>query len=41
MPHAYVATWVRPEQIATAIAFLLGDDASAVTGAALPVRGAG
>lgn len=41
MPHANVATWVRPSQIATAIAFLLSDDASAVTGAALPVRGAG
>jgi NAD(P)-dependent dehydrogenase (short-subunit alcohol dehydrogenase family) len=41
MPHADVVTWVRPEQIATAIAFLLSEDASAVTGAALPVRGAG
>jgi NAD(P)-dependent dehydrogenase (short-subunit alcohol dehydrogenase family) len=39
MPKADPSTWVKPAEIARVIAFLLSDDASAVTGAAIPVTG--
>jgi len=41
MPDADRSTWVRPEAAAKAIAFLLSDDASAVTGASLILSLAG
>ena len=39
MPNADHSRWVRPEALAKAVMFLASDAASAVTGAALPVRG--
>ena len=39
MPTADFAKWVRPEELADVILFLVGDAASAVTGALLPVNG--
>jgi NAD(P)-dependent dehydrogenase (short-subunit alcohol dehydrogenase family) len=39
MPKANFGKWVRPEQLADVIVFLLSDKASAVTGALLPVTG--
>jgi NAD(P)-dependent dehydrogenase (short-subunit alcohol dehydrogenase family) len=39
MPDAEFDRWVSPRQLASVIAFLLSDDAQAVTGACLPVSG--
>src|SRR5262249_4477859 len=39
MPGAAFDRWVTPAQVAKAVAFLLSDDASAITGALLPVSG--
>jgi NAD(P)-dependent dehydrogenase (short-subunit alcohol dehydrogenase family) len=39
MPDADHSRWVKPEQIAAVILFLLSDDAQAVTGALIPVAG--
>jgi len=39
MPKANFAHWVKPEQIAGVIAFLISDDARAITGALIPVAG--
>ncbi|MGH8182808.1 MAG: SDR family oxidoreductase [Rhodanobacteraceae bacterium] len=39
MPKADFAKWVKPEQLADVIVFLLSDTASAVTGALIPVTG--
>lgn len=39
MPKADFSTWVRAEQIAELIAFLLSARASAVTGASIPISG--
>ena len=39
MPDADPALWVSTEELARVIAFLLSDEASAVTGASLPVMG--
>jgi 3-oxoacyl-[acyl-carrier protein] reductase len=39
MPNADFAKWVTPDELASVILFLAGDDASAVTGALLPVAG--
>lgn len=39
MPDADASRWVRGPQLAAVIAFLLSDDAAAVTGACIPVVG--
>jgi NAD(P)-dependent dehydrogenase (short-subunit alcohol dehydrogenase family) len=39
MPGADRSTWARTEDVAGLISFLLSDDARAVSGAAVPVRG--
>jgi NAD(P)-dependent dehydrogenase (short-subunit alcohol dehydrogenase family) len=39
MPDADPARWVRPEQIAAVLRFLLSDDAAIISGAAIPVYG--
>ena len=39
MPDADFSRWVKPEQIADVILFLLSDQAQAVTGALIPVAG--
>ena len=39
MPDADFTRWVQPRQIATVIAFLLSEDAQAITGALIPVNG--
>lgn len=39
MPDADFSRWVAPEALADAIAFLLSDDARAISGALLPVLG--
>jgi NAD(P)-dependent dehydrogenase (short-subunit alcohol dehydrogenase family) len=39
MPKADFAKWVRPQELAEVILFLVSDAASAVTGALLPVNG--
>ena len=39
MPDEDFSLWVKPEEIARVIAFLVSDDASAITGAAIPVYG--
>jgi len=39
MPSADFARWVKPEQIAELIAFLLSPNARAVTGALIPISG--
>ena len=37
MPEADRSSWVTTDQVAAVVAFLAGDDASAITGAAVPV----
>ena len=39
MPKADFARWVKPEQLAEVILFLLSEQASAITGALIPVNG--
>jgi NAD(P)-dependent dehydrogenase (short-subunit alcohol dehydrogenase family) len=39
MPKADFSKWVRPQELAEVILFLVSDAASAVTGALLPVNG--
>ncbi|MCS0587888.1 SDR family NAD(P)-dependent oxidoreductase [Massilia norwichensis] len=39
MPDADFSRWVAPDKLAAVIAFLLSDDASALTGASIPVNG--
>jgi NAD(P)-dependent dehydrogenase (short-subunit alcohol dehydrogenase family) len=39
MPDADATRWVSPEALGRVIAFLLSDDAAAITGACLPVTG--
>jgi len=39
MPNADFSKWVKPEAIAALIAFLLSDDAGAITGALIPIAG--
>ena len=39
MPGEDFSLWVRPQEIAQVIAFLVSDDATAITGAAIPVYG--
>ncbi|MGH8192005.1 MAG: SDR family oxidoreductase [Rhodanobacteraceae bacterium] len=39
MPKADFGKWVKPEQLADVIVFLLSDQASAITGALIPVVG--
>jgi NAD(P)-dependent dehydrogenase (short-subunit alcohol dehydrogenase family) len=39
MPNADFTRWVQPREIAAVIAFLLGAEAQAVTGALIPVNG--
>lgn len=39
MPDADTSRWVQPDALAAVVAFLLSDEASAVTGALMPVTG--
>ena len=39
MPKADFASWVRPQELAAVMLFLVSEEASAVTGALLPVTG--
>jgi NAD(P)-dependent dehydrogenase (short-subunit alcohol dehydrogenase family) len=39
MPDADATRWVRPEQIAAVLRFLVSDDAAIISGAAIPVYG--
>jgi NAD(P)-dependent dehydrogenase (short-subunit alcohol dehydrogenase family) len=39
MPKADFSRWVKPEQIAELIVFLLSDHARAITGALIPIAG--
>ncbi|HJP97147.1 MAG TPA: SDR family oxidoreductase [Rhodanobacteraceae bacterium] len=39
MPNADFAKWVKPARLADVIVFLLSDEASAITGALIPVTG--
>ena len=39
MPKADFDRWVKPQQLADVILFLLSDQASAITGALIPVTG--
>jgi 3-oxoacyl-[acyl-carrier protein] reductase len=39
MPDANYHKWVKPEQLADAIAFLVSNSASAISGDSLPVYG--
>lgn len=39
MPNAAFDRWVTPAALGRVIAFLLSDDAAAITGACLPVAG--
>jgi NAD(P)-dependent dehydrogenase (short-subunit alcohol dehydrogenase family) len=39
MPNADFGRWVKPQQIADLIVFLLSDQASAITGALIPIVG--
>ena len=39
MPKADFSRWVKPQAIAEVIVFLLSSQASAVTGASIPVPG--
>ncbi len=39
MPEEDFSVWVRPDEIARVIAFLVSDDATAITGGAIPVYG--
>lgn len=39
MPDADPGRWVSPEQIAAAVRFLCGDEAGAISGAAIPIYG--
>jgi NAD(P)-dependent dehydrogenase (short-subunit alcohol dehydrogenase family) len=39
MPKADFASWVSPQALSRVVAFLLSDDAAAITGACLPVTG--
>ena len=39
MPKADFDKWVKPDQIAGVIAWLLSDDSSPTSGAAIPVYG--
>jgi NAD(P)-dependent dehydrogenase (short-subunit alcohol dehydrogenase family) len=41
MPKADFSRWVPPEKIARVIVFLASEDASAITGASIPVFGRG
>ncbi|MEO5829072.1 MAG: SDR family oxidoreductase, partial [Rhodanobacter sp.] len=39
MPKADFSRWVKPEQLADVIVFLLSEQSSAITGALIPVTG--
>jgi NAD(P)-dependent dehydrogenase (short-subunit alcohol dehydrogenase family) len=39
MPDADFTTWVRPDELASLIAFLVSEDGGAITGALIPVNG--
>jgi NAD(P)-dependent dehydrogenase (short-subunit alcohol dehydrogenase family) len=39
MPDADFSRWVKPAQLAAVIAFLISDEATAISGACLPVSG--
>jgi NAD(P)-dependent dehydrogenase (short-subunit alcohol dehydrogenase family) len=41
MPDADTSAWVRPEAVARVIAFLISDQAGAITGASIPLSLAG